>query len=59
VGFLEGACEILLQGSRKPLGEPSRSNLEWIEAIDEKSTLFRLADRLFEVSNWDQFLSIL
>jgi predicted transposase YdaD len=56
-GLVEGEQRILLQMARKRLGEPSSAILKKFESIVDESTLSILADRLFEVSTWDEFLS--
>jgi hypothetical protein len=56
-GVVKGERLILLRMGRRRFGEPSPGILARIEAIDDESTLSALADRLFDVSSWDELLA--
>ena len=56
-GRLQGEQSILLRMGRKRLGEPSPAVLARVEAIQAEATLATLADRLLDVSSWDELLS--
>ena len=57
-GRVEGEWLILLRMGRKRLGEPSPRIVKKIEAIVDESTFSILADRLFDVSTWDELLAL-
>jgi predicted transposase YdaD len=56
-GRVEGERQILLQMARRRFGQPSSTILERFMTIVDESTLSTLADRLFDVSSWDELLS--
>lgn len=55
--LIEGEHRMLIRLGRKRLGEPSPEIVAKIEAIGDDSTLTALADRLLDVSTWDELLS--
>jgi predicted transposase YdaD len=57
-GVVEGEQKILLFLGTKRLGEPSPEIVKKVEAITEEATVWKLADRIFDVSTWDELLSI-
>jgi predicted transposase YdaD len=58
-GWAPGEQRLLLQMGRKRFGEPSPEVIKRVEAITEESILWKLGERLLDVSTWDELLSIL
>jgi predicted transposase YdaD len=56
--LVEGEQRMLIRMGRKRLGEPSPEIVARIESIGDESILSTLADRLFDVSSWDELLTM-
>jgi hypothetical protein len=56
-GEIRGARMMLLRYGRTRLGVPSKKTVRAIESIEDIKQVERLADKLAEVSSWDDLLS--
>ena len=56
-GFVTGVQTVLLRQGRKRFGPPDAATQARIECIIEPAALEMLAERLLEVSSWEELLA--